>query len=157
MKKILIILLSGLVLVTGCGKKEESITLNLDKVKENVLAVKKDGFEIFGMMGSGLDFVKEEPYNVNTDNFEEALFETSLMNVHASMYIVIKPKEGKKEEVKKDMKNFMEKYSENWSTYLPDQYEMVKNRLETNVGDYLVYVVSEDNNAVLEAIKNAKK
>ena len=36
----------------------------------------------------------------------------------------------------------MTNLEEQWSTYLPDQYELVKNRLEEKYGDYLIYIIS---------------
>lgn len=38
-------------------------------------------------------------------------------------------------------------------TYLPEQYELVKNRLEKEYGDYLIYIVSSNNDLVFETIK----
>ena len=43
-----------------------------------------------------------------------------------------------------------------WATYLPDQYELVKNRLEEEYGDYLIYIISIDIELVLKTIKDSK-
>ena len=40
--------------------------------------------------------------------------------------------------------------------YLPSQAELVKNRMETRIGEYLVYIISTDNAKVLDTIKNCK-
>ena len=47
--------------------------------------------------------------------------------------------------------------SENqWEHYIPEQYELVKNRKVEKIGDYLVYIVSTDNNLVFNTIQNNK-
>ena len=90
----------------------------------------------------------------DTEDVEEYAGKTSMMIVSASSYMIMKPAEGKKEAVKEAMADYMAKQEEQWGAYLPAQYDLVKNRLETEVEGYLVYVVSEDNDAVLKAIKN---
>ena len=51
----------------------------------------------------------------------------------------------------------MDNLEEQWSTYLPDQYELVENRLEEEYGEYLIYIISNDNELVLKTIKNCKE
>ena len=51
----------------------------------------------------------------------------------------------------------MEKLEQQWQTYLPDQYELVKNRLEKEYGEYLIYIISTDNDLVFKEIKQHKK
>ena len=70
--------------------------------------------------------------------------------------MVVKPAEGKYETVRSGLDEYIKKQEELWNTYLPDQYELVKNRLVVEEGDYLIYIISEDNNSVLEAIKSAE-
>lgn len=77
-----------------------------------------------------------------------------MMIVHSNTYIIVKPSEGNEEIVKEKIDTYMEKLEEQWSTYLPEQYELVKNRKEEKLGDYLIYIVSTDNDKVFEVIKN---
>ena len=44
-----------------------------------------------------------------------------------------------------------------WSTYLPDQYDIVKNRMEKEAGDYLIYIATADNQKVYDAIMSSTK
>ncbi len=117
--------------------------------------IKEEGYpSLFGMMGEVTDEVLSTTFNINTEDVEEYAGKTSMMIVSASSYMIMKPAEGKKEAVKEAMADYMAKQEEQWGAYLPAQYDLVKNRLETEVEGYLVYVVSEDNDAVLKAIKN---
>ena len=50
----------------------------------------------------------------------------------------------------------MKKLETQWETYLPDQYELVKNRKEVKIGDYLVYIVSNNNDLVFDTISKNK-
>ncbi|MEG1181366.1 MAG: hypothetical protein RSD39_04980, partial [Oscillospiraceae bacterium] len=62
-------------------------------------------------------------------------------------------------EVKKQTDAYMKKYEELWAQYLPDQSDLVKNRLEENIetkeGTWQVIVIASDTKAVMDAIKSA--
>lgn len=73
----------------------------------------------------------------------------------SSFYVIVRAKKGKGEKVKKQLSQYMKELEKRWSTYLPEEYELVKNRMETEVGSYFVYVVSKENEAVLNTIKNS--
>ena len=87
----------------------------------------------------------------------ESLVMTPMMIVNSNLYIIVKPNKDNYQDVKNAIEDYLVKKEEEWKTYLPAQYELVKNRKFEKVGDYLVYVVSTDNDLVLETIKNAKK
>lgn len=117
--------------------------------------IKEEGYPaLFGMMGEVTDESLESTFNIKKEDVSEYAGKTSMMIVSSNGYIMIKPAKGKKDTIKKAMNEYMKKQEEQWSTYLPDQYELVKNRLETEVNGYLVYIVSTNNDAVLKAIKN---
>lgn len=73
----------------------------------------------------------------------------------ASFYVIVRPKRGKVEVVRKKMNQYMKELEEKWSTYLPEEYELVKNKMETEIGSYFVYIVSKENGTVLNTIKNS--
>lgn len=74
---------------------------------------------------------------------------------NASFYLIVRPRSGKADNVKKSMNQYMKDLDKKWSTYLPEEYKLVKNHMDTEVGSYLVYIVSKDNQLVLKTIKNA--
>ena len=49
---------------------------------------------------------------------------------------------------------YMKKLEDQWSNYLPDQFELVEDRLVEEYNGYLIYIVSSDNEKALEVIKD---
>ena len=88
-------------------------------------------------------------YGINTDNVEKVSGKMPMMNVQASMYVLIQAKEGTVDTVKAELDNYAKQYEEQWSTYLPEQYELVQNRKIGTVGN-VVYMVIAENAETLE-------
>mgnify|MGYP003291259001 CR=1 FL=1 len=95
----------------------------------------------------------ETMLGINKDLISEHLVGLPSFITSASQYIIIKPERGKAKEVKELMSKYMESVQEQWDTYLPAQAELVRNRLETEYGDYLIYIISQDNEQVINTIK----
>ena len=96
----------------------------------------------------------ENTLGIKANQVEEILVKIPQMITTSSTYIIVKPVKGEEDNVKKALDEYMVNLEKNWATYLPDQYELVKNRKVETIGDYLVYIVSENNDLVFEAIKN---
>lgn len=128
--------------------------------KDNDLALstlKENGYTPLFAMLMEVDAESLEDYlGIKKEDVEEYLIELPVTIVSSQSYFVIKPKAGKEATVKEAMKEYMANQEEQWSTYLADQYELVKNRKETKLGDYLIYIISKDNDKVLSAIKDAQ-
>lgn len=75
----------------------------------------------------------------------------------ASQVIIVKPAKGQEAAVKKALGTYMTNLQQQWDMYLPDQAELVKKHKATTIGDYLVYIVSQDNDAILKAIESCAK
>ncbi len=88
-------------------------------------------------------------YGINTQNVENVIGKMPMMNVQASMYLLIQAKDGTAETVKSELDQYATKYEEQWSTYLPEQYELVKNRKTGIVGN-VVYMIIAENAETLE-------
>lgn len=84
---------------------------------------------------------------------DEILMMQPLMNVNASQFIIIKPASGYKDKIKDKVDAYMNALEEQWKTYLPDQYELVKKRKEEKIGNYLVYIISGNNELIYNTIK----
>lgn len=95
--------------------------------------------------------------SIDSSLISEYLIATPMFITSAEQYIILKPIDGKEEEVKELMNTYMSNLQQQWDTYLPAQAELVKNREETKVGDYLVYIISSNNNKVLDVIKKDEK
>ena len=130
----------------------------VSKDNEKLLKAVKDVKEpIFGAM---MEVTKEnvkDTLNIDPASLDEFLMETPMMIVQSNTYIIVRPASGKEQEVKDAINAYMKRLEEQWKTYLPDQYELVKNRKEEKLGDYLIYIVSSDNEKVFNTIKASVK
>lgn len=95
----------------------------------------------------------ESTLGIKEDAYSEILMKVPMMIVQSNMYLIIKPEDGKKDDVKQAIDKYMTKLEEQWKTYLPDQYELVKNRKYEEYGGYLIYIVSSDNEKAFDTIK----
>ncbi len=93
----------------------------------------------------------EAVLQINADEVEEVIGKMPMMNVQASMYIVIKAKDGAVDSVKTKVEDYGTAYEEQWATYLPAQYELVKQRIIGVKGNY-VYLIISENALDLEAL-----
>lgn len=71
---------------------------------------------------------------------------------NSSFYFLLLPKEGKSNEVKNQIANYLDKTQNDLELYEPEEYNKVKNHLETLRGSILVYIASSDNTAAIDAI-----
>lgn len=129
------------------------ISNNNEEVYNAMLTSKQP---IFGAMMDVESDALEATFGLNPDLVEEYIARVPMMIVNSNMYLIVKPKEGKESKVKEIIDTYMKNLEEQWSTYLPAQYDLVKNRKEEKIGDYFVYIVSNDNDAVYNIIKNNK-
>lgn len=127
-----------------------------DNSKKLLEEVKSCRTKVFTNIEAGDEETLTSRYGIDKDTVEDFLIRTPSMNVYASGYVIIKPVNGKKAEIKRKMNEYLEKLDQTWSTYLPDRYEMVKNRYVKEYGDYLIYIISSDNDLVYKTIKNNK-
>lgn len=162
MKKLTAALLCTLLFVlplTACGSgNSDKKTLDKDKAVANLdaLTIEEDGktAPLFSNM-MDMDETAAAVYNVDTSLLSDYTIRMPMMNVKACLYVIAKPAEGKEEEAKTMLDAFMTSYEAQWERYLPSQYELVKNRKTGKVGDYYVYIISEDNNAAWNAVESA--
>lgn len=74
------------------------------------------------------DTVLMDMYGLSSDLVKDYAIFMPAMNVHATEIILVEAQDGKLEEVKKALDKRLETIEQTWSTYLPEQYELVKNR-----------------------------
>lgn len=117
--------------------------------------IKESKSPIYGMLVDLDDETLESLLGVKKDDVEEYTIAVPMIT-QSSTFMVVKPKKGKKSAVKKTIDEYFEKQEEQWKTYLPDQYDIIKNRTYKEIGDYLVYVASVDNDKVIKAIEANK-
>ena len=80
----------------------------------------------------------------------------SLMNVKAYGIAAVFPAAGKEDDVRDGLADFIEIQKESFREYLPDQYDIARNaRLETLEDGTILMVMSEDQDAVFDSIRDA--
>lgn len=124
-----------------------------DNSSDILNSIKDSKENIFGALMEVNDETLESQFNINKSDVKEYLIKVPMMITSSNSYIIIKPVDGKKDEIKEKIDEYMTKLEKQWETYLPEQYELVKNRLEKEYGDYLIYIVSSNNDLVFETIK----
>ena len=90
-------------------------------------------------------------FQLDDSHVESHIGKMPMMNVHASMYLIVEANEGKAEEVKENLEIYAEAYEATWERYLPEQYELVKDRKIGVQGDY-VYLIIAENADEIEAL-----
>ena len=134
-----------------------TVYLNTKDNKKALEILKNEGYQT---LFSGLTVVQDEMLNIvglTKEDLSEYVITIPSFIVSSQCYMVVKPAEGKEDKVKEALDNYFTKEEQKWSTYLPAEYEIIKNRKFEKIGKYLVYIVSTDNNKVLETINEAKK
>jgi len=162
----------------GSAKNVDELKKDLDKYFKNFDNVLKEEYEgyivyiasknndeafkilkdnAYANVFNGLTYLNDEDIEtmlgINKDLVSEHLVGFPSFITSASQYVIIKPVSGKNKEVKELMTKYMKSVQEQWDTYLPAQAELVRNRLETHYGDYLIYIISQDNEQVINTIK----
>lgn len=94
---------------------------------------------------------------IDTTDFEEMYCARHSDETKASLVLVIKPKEGAEDNVKSIMHTFLDMYAAQYSTYFPPSVKMIEDCYTINKGDYIIYTISDDNQAVINAINQSKK
>ncbi len=90
--------------------------------------------------------------NINVEDLEEYIIKLPAMATSAFTFMVVNPVDEKFDEVKEALDTYFSSQEDMWSTYLPDQYEYMKNRKEEVLGEYLVYIVSTNNDLVYDIV-----
>ena len=131
------------------GPSEEN-NVNIDLQALNTTLSSQTPFNELATMDVTVETL-ETVLQITADEVDEVIGKMPMMNVQASMYIVIKAKDGAVESVKTKVENYGTAYEEQWATYLPEQYELVKQRKIGIKGNY-VYLIISENASDLEAL-----
>lgn len=147
--------------MNNLNAKEEEINGYLVYVASDdndsvISKVKESKAPLFSMLEEIPSETINDLLNITSLDYEEISMGIPAILVKSNMYIVVKPKEGKEETIKTAIDDYMTSLENQWKNYLPDQYELVKNRKEGKIGDYLVYIISDDNDLVFNTISNSK-
>lgn len=155
MKKIILVLL--VFLLVGCSSKEENKTMSLESLKSGLTELKIEDKVSFGNKDNINDLDVIDSYGMDVSLFDDYLIYISTEVEDPSMFMVVKPKEGEEAVVKYQIDDFFSVYHAAYNGYYPEVAYMIENRKEVKLGDYLVYVISKDNDKVYDVIKKNYK
>lgn len=142
MKKFLtVLMLAMLMFVTGCGNNDIS-ELNVDETKKIIEQDLKD-------MKDVSEDSLEDVYGLNLDLMEVYVIKE---NASGDLYAIIKTTD--KNQTKKDMENYFEKVKTFNANYSPERLQILEDRVEKEIGDYLIYIVAENADEIYENIIN---
>ena len=142
LKKIIMVI--GLaIMLAGCNKSVSTLDMkgastSLDEKYQN-MALMSDK-ELEGI------------YNQDITLMEEYIIKSS-ENQDGNFYALIKVKSENKEKVKNNMDEMFSILENQSSLYSPEAVNLIKNKLATSVGDYLIYIVSENNEEMYNVVK----
>jgi len=98
--------------------------------------------------------IKDFYYFDGAELLEEGIFKQAMMNVKATELVVVKLKSSKHyDAVKEGLTKRAEDIIETFSTYLPDQYEDAKNYQIVRNGNYVLFSISHDQEAIKKAFE----
>ena len=88
-------------------------------------------------------------YGLNVDDVVSYYVGVPMMNVHATELGVFEIKDGNTEAIEKAIAKRQENLEATWETYLPDQYELVKNAKVVTKGGFMIYVINEKSDDIV--------
>ena len=97
-------------------------------------------------------------YGINSSDIENSFVYISNSNVKAEEVAVIKVKDSDKVSEVKDLINKrIEKQSNSFKDYVPDQYDLVQHNLVKDTGKYILFIVSQNKDKYEEIFDAAFK
>lgn len=149
------LLLTGILslsLLTACGGKEEAKEIDIPALWTSI----EEKIELPSMMDLDSDTLSAL-YGIDAANLESYLAKIPFMNVHATEFFIAKVKDGQMDAVKEAINNRQVALDEQWSQYLPEQYDLVKNyKLET-IGNYVLFCICDKADEVVTLFQDAAK
>ena len=145
---VVVLLVIGMYFAFG-NKEKVADKLDLKTISENIT---RDGFAEMSTMDIDKE-VLSSYFQVDTANVEEVYGKVPMMNVHASLYVLLKATSGKAEDVKADIEEFGNSFEQQWSRYLPEQYDLVKARKIGVKGDVVYLIIAENSDELVKLIK----
>lgn len=104
-----------------------------------------------GMRNSNKDL--ESFFGLKTENYTEIASFLPMMNVKSTSLFIAKVADGKMAAAKTELETYLKNLTANFEHYLVDQYELAKNGKIVTEGEYILFVISEDNDKAVEMFK----
>lgn len=153
---ILLVVIIGIALViflnynNSTSNKDENISISLDELDKKIEQTNE--FE-FLKMNAITDDEASAKFLIDKSKIKNIIGREPIVHTKSGMYVVIQTDSDNIQDVKLALESYGREYEEQWKTYLPDQYELVKNREIGVKGNYVYMIVSESPEKILELIK----
>lgn len=153
---IILVIIIGIALViflnynNSTSNKDENISISLDELDKKIEQTNE--FE-FLKMNAITDDEASAKFLIDKSKIKNIIGREPIVHTKSGMYVVIQTDLDNIQDVKLALESYGSEYEEQWKTYLPDQYELVKNRKIGVKGDYVYMIVSESPEKILELIK----
>lgn len=153
---IVLVIIIGIALVVflnynnGTSNKNENISISLDELDKKI--EQSNEFE-FSKMNAITDDEASAKFLIDKSKIKNIIGREPIVHTKSGMYVVIETDLDNIQDVKLALESYGSEYEEQWKTYLPDQYELVKNREIGVKGNYVYMIVSESPEKILELIK----
>ena len=95
------------------------------------------------MMTTVNDALLSSIYGINASDLVEYVCKMPAMNTTATEFFIGEVKDGKMDTVKAALEARQAALDEEWSKYLPEQYELVQNYQLVTSGNYVIFVISD--------------
>lgn len=153
---IVLVIIIGIALViflnynNSISNKDENISISLDELDKKIEQTNE--FE-FLKMNAITDDEASAKFLIDKSKIKKIIGREPIVHTKSGMYVVIQTDLDNIQDVKLALESYGSEYEEQWKTYLPDQYELVKNREIGVKGNYVYMIVSESPEKILELIK----
>ncbi|WP_461613641.1 DUF4358 domain-containing protein [Clostridium sp. Marseille-QA1073] len=158
MKRLITLISALLIMFTfgGCVKKGNEGAIKDIPVADIIAAIEEK--VDLNIVNLPKDETLEKNYYINPEDVAEAEIKTAMMNVKSNELAIIKVKDSSKvEDIKKSVEKRGEDLDKQWSSYLPDQYELVKNRKIKSIGNYVILIIDKEADQIEEIIESKLK
>lgn len=161
MKKKNIILIISLVVVLAIvafiyiyidDNKEDTNVINISISELEKKIENTDEFDFDKMQNIDAE-TASATFLIDSSKIKDIIGKSPIVNTKAFMYVIIKAENEDLQEIKMALESHGTEYEKVWSTYLPDQYELVKNRKIGIKGNYVYMIISENPDKIVELIK----
>lgn len=109
------------------------------------------------MMTTVNDALLSSIYGINASDLVEYVCKMPAMNTTATEFFIGEVKDGKMDTVKAALEARQAALDEEWSKYLPEQYELVQNYQLVTSGNYVIFVISDQADEAVSAFNTYAK
>ncbi len=143
-------------IMVSCGGSSNSgtkVTMSTEEVYNKGV----DGVEL-PMLEKASSSELDTLMGLSSSNYDEATLYLSLINVKATEIGLFKFSSKEQETaIDKGIEKRLKDLESTWSTYLPDQYELVKGVKKISAGNLKGYVIGENAETIVKNINNSIK